>query len=209
MKHSSRPGPPPTSEMNESARLAQTQARHVMGGVVHRHLPISLAMFCNYEDVEDEYWFCPRCKRRIPKNITNGDKPASICNNPPKPTSNADKARGIYGVVPYPDTVGGTVPRMHRTEPKYGVGFELKKIFKRLKIDVPPTCKCNARLDHLNAFNPEAVVLKEAQILDWFSEEATKRAIFFDEPRAKRILQIAIRRAIKARARYNALVPEL
>jgi len=204
MKHSSRPGPPRSDEMSERARLEHTQARHVLTGHAHRHIPINLAMFCNYEDVNDEYWFCPRCERRVLKSNTNGDKPASICNNPPRPKTGADRERGIQRVVPYAPKLGGIVPRVNRAEPKYGVGFELKKIFNKIKIDVPPGCKCNARLMHLNAFDPEVVPLKEAQVLDWFSEEATSRAIFFDEPRAKKILQIAIRRAINARDKYRA-----
>lgn len=204
MLQSSRPGPRNPEEPTEKARLEYAQARHVQGGYVHRHLPLNLAMFCRYESVNDEYWFCPHCSRRIPKSITNGEEPASICNNPPKPKNGADLENGMARVVPYPNMLGGTVQRANRAEPKYGVGFELKKIFTRLKIAIPPNCKCNSRLQHLNSFDPEIIPLKEAQVLDWFSEEASSRAIFFDESQAKKILQIAIRRAIKARDKYRA-----
>lgn len=180
--------------------LNRREASDVQGGPAYRYKNYDPAQFCIFaDDAESANWECVNCKRQITKKATFGKKPIVMCNNPSKKL--ATEPEKIQTVVPVPHELGGVVTRNHRTAPRFGVGFELKKVLRRLQIELPPTCVCNSRAMMLNDMGIDEVVKISDKIMVWFEDEAHKRAIYFDHDKAKKILDIAVRRARKAALR--------
>jgi hypothetical protein len=177
--------------------LNRRSASEIQGGTAHKYKYYNPAQFCVFADNPDsKNWECVNCPRKISKKATFGKKPVVICNNPSKTT--ATEPTKIYPVQNAATTVGGVVPRHHRTAPTFGVGFELKKVLARIQIDLPATCTCNTRAMLLNDMGIDEVVKISDKIMSWFEDEAHKRAIYFDHDKARKILDISVRRARKA-----------
>jgi hypothetical protein len=196
----------PTGDVPRSNKTDESRHRHQIrtySGLAHRRQPIHADMFCEYEDVDGEYWFCKRCERKIPAKFTDGKMPSSICNNPPHPKNGKDIVSGLVPVVPGPRKPGEKVERRHIGVPLFGVGSELKKVLKKIGIELPKNCACNSKLTHLDSFEPEVVSENmRTQIFAWMAKDASERALYFDEQKAEKILEIAIRRAVKAREKF-------
>lgn len=165
-------------------------------GPAFRYLAFDPAQFCKFADTDESpNWECVLCGRRLDKKLTHGKKPVVVCQNPAPPSPEEHGA--ILPVVEAPKTLGGIVPRQHRTAPKFGVGFELKKVLRKLAIELPPRCVCNSRAMLLNDVGIDGVEKMRDKVLHWFEEEATKRALPYDATQANKILDISIRRARK------------
>lgn len=159
-------------------------------------------MLCSYDD-DGLNWFCPRCERRIAKRLTEGDKPISVCNNPNLQDTDID-INGVYPVRAGLTYAGETVERQHRSEPLVGVGHTMLRMFRLFKISVPASCNCMSRLLYLSTIPVDEVKKIEVNVLAWLEEEASKRVIFFEQTKAKKLLQIAYRHAKKAIAKKRA-----
>jgi len=189
--------------ISQKTSLALKTAQATQRGVARRYVAIDPAQYCIFgDDATGNNWECERCNRRISKKITNGNKPYVICVKPPPGPPEDDHmllpVKSFSGKNPAP------IKRVHRTEPVFGVGFELKKIFKRMQIELPPNCVCNSRVSLLNEIGIDEVEKMRDKILRWFEEDASKRALAYDDERANKILNIAIRRARKKALRYAA-----
>jgi hypothetical protein len=181
--------------------LQRRNAEEKQGGPAFKYVAFDNAQFCRFADNdESKNWECVHCGRRIDKKATYGNKPIVICNNPSPDTPEARAA--LVPVKDTPDEVGGVVARINRAAPKYGVGFELKKIFRFLHIELPRGCVCNARTMMLNDIGIDDVEKMRNKIMLWFQEEANNRALAFDETKANKVLSIAIRRARKAALKH-------
>jgi hypothetical protein len=192
---------PPHNQIDTRTMLNRKTAVEEQGGIAYRYKNYNSAQFCVFPDVEESpHWECTNCKRKISKKVTFGKKPIVMCGNPSK--QEVTEPEKLQRVVPVPDGLGGVVPRNHRTAPKYGVGFELKKVLRRIKIELPQNCICNSRAMLLNDIGIDEVVKISDKIMGWFEDEAHKRAIYFDHPKAKKILDIAVRRARKAALKH-------
>lgn len=173
------------------------------GGVAYRYKNFDPAQFCLFSETEDkQFWECANCKRRIRTSATFGNVPIVMCLNPD--VRSAENPDMVAPVQMAPAHLGEVVERKPLTAPKYGVGFELKKVLLKLQIELPSTCVCNSRAMLLNERQIEEVEEMRPQIMSWFEDEAHKRAIYFDQVKANKILDIAIRRGHKAKARYEA-----
>lgn len=196
----------PTGDEMRGNQLDQQKHKHAIktfSGYAHRYRPLHVDMFCEFEAVDNEYWFCPRCERQIPFSYTDGKMPSAVCNNAPQPKNGADIRSGIVPVVPGPLEEGQKIDRRHFGLPQFGVGSELKKLLKKIGIELPQNCTCNSKLTHLDSFEPEIVSEKmRAQVLAWMAKDASARALYFDAEKAEKILEIAVRRAIRARERF-------
>lgn len=191
-------------EAHKKANMAFENAIHTQSGYARRRQPIHQDMFCDLQNIDDEYWFCDRCQRQIPYHYTDGQKPVAFCNNPIRPQNGADIESGIIPVVSRPAFDGQVIDRRHIGEPRWGVGREMKKIFKRLRVSVPQNCSCNSKLNHLDSFSPEEVEEKmRPQVFAWLEKEAGKRALYFDEEKAEKIFLMAVRRAKRAREKFR------
>lgn len=165
------------------------------------------AQFCVFAKTTDEkFWECANCKRKIKTAATFGNVPIVVCLKPDK--SAAANPEMVSPVKMSPPHLGGVIERVHRGAPKYGVGFELKKVLLKLQIELPSACVCNSRAMLLNERQIEEVEDMRPQIMSWFEDEAHKRAIYFDQAKANKILDIAIRRGRKAKAKYEAKVAQ-
>lgn len=193
---------PPHKQISTRTMLQRKHDEQTYSGVAYKHIPLHPALFCSYQD-DGPNWFCPRCERRIAKSLTEGDKPVSVCNNPPEEAQDINIA-GIYPVRAGLSQPGEVIQRSHRTEPIVGVGHTLLRMFRLLKISIPVSCNCRSRLMYLSTMPVDEVQKMETNVLAWFEEEATNRALFFDETKAKKLLQIAYRRAKKALAKKRA-----
>jgi hypothetical protein len=177
--------------------LGRYNASEMQGGRAYRHRNYDPGQFCVYADnPESENWECVNCKRVISKKNTFGNKPIVMCNNVSKAL--ATEPDKLVPVVQAPQEVGGVITRNNRMAPRFGVGFELKKVLRRIQIELPPTCICNSRAMMLNDIGIDEVLKISDKIMVWFEDEAHKRAIYFDHDKAKKILDIAVRRARKA-----------
>jgi hypothetical protein len=185
--------------VSPKASLALRTAIEKQRGAAHRYVPIDPAQYCVFADDEDN-WKCERCMRRIDKSLTNGQKPYVICTIPPDGPPKDGHA--ILPVKEFSGETGVPVKRNHRTAPVFGVGFELKKIFKRMQIELPPACVCNSRVSLLNDIGIDETEKIRDKVLLWFEEEASKRALSYDEEKANKIFKIAVRRARKAALRH-------
>lgn len=185
--------------ISPKAALALRTAVQKQRGTAQRYVPIDPAQYCVFVD-DDSNWKCTRCNRRIGKKLTNGQKPYVICTIPP-PGPPKD-GHDILDVKEFSGKTGVPVRRVHRTAPVFGVGFELKKIFKRMQIEMPPACVCNSRASLLNDIGIDETEKMRDKVLLWFEEEASKRALAYDEEKANKIFTIAVRRARKAALRH-------
>ena len=182
--------------------LRRRNDSHTYSGVAYKHVPLHPAMFCNYED-DGKNWSCPQCGRKIAKHITDGDKPISVCHAAQTDADKQALQKGVYPIKLAPDTVGGVVERKNRSEPVAGVGHSLLRAFRLLRISVPVTCNCMTRLLYLSTLPIESVEKMETTVLSWLEEESNKRALFYDEDKAKKLLQIAYRHAKTAAAKLR------
>ena len=189
-------------------------------GIAYRYKPFDPAQFCVFaddfdlalsdaskkndttpaEEKEAEYWKCVNCGRTISKKSAMGNKPIVICHNPSPEF--AENAANLEKPQMTPKTTGGVVPRKNRAAPVFGVGFEMKKVLGRLKIDLPATCSCNTRVMMLNDMGIDEVEKIRDKIMVWFEDEAHKRAMYFDHDKANKIIDISIRRAKKQALKY-------
>jgi hypothetical protein len=197
-----KPTTQPQNEISPRTMLQRKYDQHTYSGIAYKHMPLHSSMFCSYQDAGPN-WHCPRCERLIAKRLTDGEKPISICNNPDPDAANID-IDSIVPVQPYIQQAGDVIQRQHRTEPVTGVGHSMLRIFSLLKIHVPTACNCMSRLLYLSTLPVDEVKKIEPTVLEWLEEEASKRAIFFDETRAKKLLQIAYRHAKKALVKKRA-----
>jgi hypothetical protein len=188
---------PRHNQIDQRTMLNRRFGSEVQGGPAFKHVNFHPSQFCTFiDDDNSPNWECARCKRRIGKSRTFGNKPVVVCGLPP--IEEATKADGLYPVATALPDAGHVITRMHRTAPKFGVGFELKKIFSRLDVELPPSCVCHSRAMFLNDLSLDEVDGMRDKIMTWFEEEASKRALPFDFNKASKILNIAIRRARKA-----------
>jgi len=187
----------------QERQARQREQYEVQGGKAYKHRGFHPAQFCSFTESEDkEFWECDRCKRKIRKTSTFGNLPIVVCIDPDVTAATPDEM--VEPVRMAPPELGGVIARTHYAAPKYGVGFELKKVLLKLQIDLPPACVCNSRAMMLNEKKINEVEEMRPQIMSWFEDEAHKRAIYFDHAKAGKILDIAIRRAYKAKAKYEA-----
>jgi hypothetical protein len=176
--------------------LNRRNASETQSGPAYRYLAFDPAQFCKFvDDTESPNWECALCGRRIAKKQTFGRKPLVMCLNPAPATPEEQAA--VMPVRGEPQQLGGVVARQHRTAPKFGVGFELKKIFRKIDIELPPRCVCNSRVMLLNDIGLDGVEKMRDKVLRWFEDEANKRALPYDETKANKILDMAIRRTKK------------
>lgn len=182
--------------ITQRAALARRNMTETQRGQAFRYKPFDPAQFCRFAEATDALnWECVNCGRKIAKRLTGGNKPIVMCNQPVALTP--EEKAALYPVVLAPNAAGGVVPRRHRTAPTYGVGFELKKIFRRLEIELPAGCVCNSRVMLLNDIGIDETEKMRDKILQWFEEEASNRALAYNDVKANKILDIAIRRARK------------
>ena len=146
--------------------------------------------------------------------------PFSMCSNP-------KQAEDVVSVQATPATTGEAVARINRAhiihkatlrhqtkimlvDAGFGVGAEVKRALRKLRVDVPASCSCNSRLSMLDEWGPELCVEPEYEsvALKWLLEEATKRLIPYTEEKGKKLLQVGIRRANKNYAKYSKSVAE-
>jgi hypothetical protein len=185
----------------------QREVFEEQSGVAYRYKGFDPAQFCAFSETEDKkFWECANCKRKIKTASTFGNVPIVMCLNPDK--SAAQNPEMVAPVRMSPPELGGVVERSPWAAPKYGVGFELKKVLLKLQIELPPACVCNSRAMLLNERQIEEIEEMRPQIMAWFEDEAHKRAIYFDQAKANKILDIAIRRGRKAKAKYEAKVAQ-
>tara|TARA_B100001564_G_scaffold327688_1_gene310842 strand:- start:6437 stop:6838 length:402 start_codon:yes stop_codon:yes gene_type:complete len=93
-----------------------------------------------------------------------------------------------------------TIDIDHPSYPKSihpGVGSELKKLLSYMGIKSAPNCSCNHRAATMNANGIEWCKNNIGVILDWLKEESEKRKLPFIRFGAKKIVELAIRRAEK------------
>ena len=172
------------------------------GGPAFRYLAFDPAQFCRFADNDEAAnWECVNCGRQIDKQRTFGNKPVVICNKPAEPSTEEHGA--ILPIRDTPDGSGGVIPRRHRTAPTYGTGFEMRKIFRRLQIELPRGCSCNSRVMLLNDIGIDEVEKMRDKIMGWFEDEANKRALPYDEKKANKILDISMRRARKQELKHK------
>lgn len=191
----------------ERERVSKNDMFEDQGGVAYRHVPFDPSQFCLFaENSDGTHWECPNCGRKIDKAKTFGNKPIVVCANPAKEL--AVNPTMVAPVKMAPAQVGGVVKRENRGASKYGVGFELKKLLLKLKIELPSACVCNSRAMLLNDKEMDEIESMRNKILSWFEDEAHKRAIYFDHDKANKILDISIRRAKKAKAKYEAKIAQ-
>lgn len=182
--------------------LERRGASEAQGGPAFRYIAFDPAQFCRFADNDEaKNWECVNCGRQIDKKTTFGNKPVVICNKPAPPSTEEHGA--ILPVRDTPNETGGVIPRRHRTAPTYGVGFEMRKIFRRLQIELPRGCVCNSRVMLLNDIGIDEVEKMRNKIMGWFEEEASKRALLYDESKATKILDISIRRARKQEYKHT------
>lgn len=187
----------PHNNISVRTMIARKNAVETQSGVAYRARKFDPAQFCMFSaDEADKNWQCVNCGRKIAKSVTFGNKPIVMCLHPD--AALADNAEDLQPVINNPDEVGGVVTRRNFAAPTFGVGFELKKIFSRMQIELPPSCVCNSRVMMLNDIGIDEVEKMRDKILGWFESEANKRAIYFDVSKANKILDIAIRRAKNA-----------
>lgn len=182
--------------------LERRGASESQGGPAFRYIAFDPAQFCRFADNDEaKNWECVNCGRQIDKKTTFGNKPVVICNKPALPSTEEHGA--ILPIRDTPNEAGGVIPRRHRTAPTYGVGFEMRKIFRRLQIELPRGCVCNSRVMLLNDIGIDEVEKMRNKIMRWFEEEASKRALPYDESKATKILDISIRRARKQERKHT------
>jgi hypothetical protein len=184
------------NQVDQRTMLSRRYATETQGGPAFKHINMHPSQFCAFIDNDESpNWECARCKRQIGKSRTFGNKPVVVCGLPP--VHEATEAEGLYPVQALPKENGGVIERVHRTAPKFGVGFELKKIFSRMDVELPPSCVCHSRAMFLNDLSLDEVEGMRDKIMSWFDAEASKRALPFDFDKANKILNMAIRRARK------------
>lgn len=177
--------------------IERKNAEEIQYSVARRYKAFDAAQFCVFaEDKDNKNWECANCGRKIAKKVTFGNKPIVVCARPD--TSLAARKENLLKVAPIPKKDEKVVKRRHYTEPTFGVGFELKKILAKLKIELPPNCTCNSRVALLNDVGIDEAEQMRDKVMVWFEDEAHKRAIYFDHAKANKVLDIAIRRAKKA-----------
>ncbi len=81
--------------------------------------------------------------------------------------------------------------------PHPGAGTELKKLLATIGITSTPNCSCNRRAATMNSNGIEWCKQNMSTILDWLKEESAKRKLPFVRFGAKKLVQLAIRRAEK------------
>ena len=81
--------------------------------------------------------------------------------------------------------------------PAGGPGTELKAMLAMLGISASPNCSCNARARKMDEMGSGWCKENVGTIVGWLQEEAHKRRLPFSRFAARKVVQIAISRAVR------------
>lgn len=76
--------------------------------------------------------------------------------------------------------------------PTAGVGTRLKRFLRRLRIELPENCSCNARIEIMDNNGPVWCRDRRREIVGWMREDAERKNIQFIPFAARAILDRAI-----------------
>jgi len=88
--------------------------------------------------------------------------------------------------------------------PGWGVGTELKKLLGKIGITSTKNCKCNARAEIMDRNGISWCELNKHKILEWLEEESRNRNLPFVKSAASLVLNLAIKKAKKVKAKDHA-----
>lgn len=105
-----------------------------------------------------------------------------------------------------------TIDTEHKDYPRapqsgeHGAGAELKKLLAAVGIHATPGCSCESRAREMNARGTAWCKQNVGMIVEWLSEEASARKLFFSATAAKLVVLLAIRNAEKLSRRHSDTV---